>query len=88
MSKYYLRQVPQSEYRSLRVRDKSVEQKYKLDLDLKDLKIKNDELKKLLVEKIKEEGWKVLRVILPEELWEGVIDGPCFEEIYRRLGLI
>ncbi|MFC1770771.1 hypothetical protein ACFLZV_02690 [Candidatus Margulisiibacteriota bacterium] len=84
---YYLRHVPQSEYRRLQERKEEKEKSYLLDLDLKNLGLKDKEVMAHLTEIIFNEGKKIVESSLPEEMWEEVIKGPCFKKICKKLGL-
>jgi hypothetical protein len=85
---FYLRHVPQSEYRRLQERKESKEKAYLLDLELNNLGIKDEKLRAVVVELIYSEGRKVIESILPEDLWDEVLNGECFVEIYKKLGLL
>ena len=84
---YYLRHVPQSEYRSLKTIKDEKEKNYLLNLNLSNLNLKDQKLKKALITKINEEAKKIIGVVLPEDLSIKVFQSSCFNKIYACLGL-
>lgn len=83
---FYLKKVPQSEYR--RTEDREGGEKQYLDLSLPELDIDNNSVRQALKDKIKEESKRVGMMLLPEKIWNAVDHEEYLKEIYYRLGLL
>lgn len=83
---YYLKKIPQSEYRKGVASSKEDKDTY-IDLSLVDLNIKDPALKKALKKKIYEAGQEIVKVLLPEEKHANGLANEHLDEIYERLGL-
>jgi hypothetical protein len=86
MEPFYLQHIPQSDYRRDKG-DKEVNPDYVLDVGLKALNLKDNVLKKELVDKIKEAGTRIVKAVIPDDKHEMIISGRCLKEIYSKLGL-
>jgi len=84
---YYLRQVPQSEYRRLKKSDSKIKAKSNINIKLDNLKIKDPEIKAALRENVLELYRSVVEAMMPEDRWIGLIEDGCLQEIYRKLGI-
>ncbi|MCP4049599.1 MAG: hypothetical protein GY730_02710 [bacterium] len=84
---FYMNHIPQSEYRRLR-KGRAGKLPYQMDIAMESLGIKDEADRKAVREKIKLEGEKIVKSILPESIWESFFNSSCFEEIYRKLDIL
>ena len=86
---YYLKKIPQSEYRRVEDGGYSNEERGQfIDLELRDLTLSDPALRQALMDKIFAEGQLMVKVLLPEDLHETALTQDHLRDIYHRLGLI
>jgi hypothetical protein len=86
MEQFYIKHIPQSEYRKEKSPEKKKESSV-IALELASLNIKDCEVKKTLVQKIRDEGLRVVKAAMPEDKWDEIAGGSCFAAIISKLGL-
>jgi hypothetical protein len=82
---FFIKKVPQSEYRGRKKASSDGPQF--LDLALDDLKIKNDDICDDLKQRIIDENQRILNALLPEDRHESVLKGRYLKDIMTKLGL-
>ena len=86
---YYLKKIPQSEYRRVEDGGQSAEERGTfIDLELRNVEISDPGLKQALINKIFSEGQTMIQVLLPEDHHESALTQDHLQDIYQRLGLI
>ena len=84
-STYFTHKIPQSEYRNLK--EKTEEDRTKIDTDIPELNIKNDSVKTALKEKIQAELLPIFTNFFPDDNHTKVLEGPFLNRLYKKLGL-
>ena len=84
-SSYFTHKIPQSEYRN--VKEKTSEDRVKLDTNLDPLNIKDKEIKKGLKEKIEKELMPLFTNLFPDDHHIKILEGPLLKKIYKKLDL-
>ena len=83
---FYLQHIPQSEYR--RILSKETPERQVMDIGLHHLGLTDPIQKQQLVEKIKEETEKFLRVLVTPAACETILESAYLSTILASLGLL
>ena len=86
MEQFYVKHISQSDYRKER-ESGTANKDSVIDTHLDNLNIKDADIKKGLVQKIKDEILKIIMVVMPEDKWDEIINGTYLGTVLNKLGL-